>query len=95
MCVVRLKDSMCSKYVSTFLNSDIAQKMYDTMKKEVARANLSLENISDIMIPVPDVVDQEKIVSQIEELEKQIAVAQSIIDNSKLEKQKILDKYLK
>ena len=95
VCVVRLKDLMNSKYVSTFLNSDVAQKMYDTMKKEVARANLSLENISDIILPVPNSVEQKEIVTKIEELEKQIAEAQKVIDNSKQQKQEILDKYLK
>lgn len=50
------------------------------------------ENLS---IPVPPLSEQQKIVAQIEDLEKQIAEAQAIIDNSKLQKQEILDKYLK
>ena len=56
---------------------------------------LAIKTIANIKIPVPPVEDQQKIVSQIEELEKQIAQAQAIIDNSKQQKQEILDKYLK
>ena len=49
----------------------------------------------NVDVKLPSLNDQQKIVSQIEELEKQIAEAQAIIDNSKQQKQEILDKYLK
>lgn len=45
-------------------------------------------------ISIPPLEEQEKIVSQIEELEKQISEAQAVIDSSKQKKQEILDKYL-
>ena len=48
-----------------------------------------------INVKIPPLEEQQKIVFQIKELEKQIAEAQSIIDNSKQQKQAILDKYLK
>lgn len=48
-----------------------------------------------ISVKIPQLSEQQKIVAQIEELEKQIAEAQTIIDNSKQQKQEILDKYLK
>lgn len=56
---------------------------------------LSIKTIANIKIPVPVLSEQQKIVTQIEKLEKQIAEAQAIIDNSKQQKQEILDKYLK
>ena len=56
---------------------------------------LAIKTIANIKIQVPTLADQQKIVSQIEKLEKQIAEAQAIIDNSKQQKQEILDKYLK
>lgn len=56
---------------------------------------LAIKTIANIKIPVPPLEEQQRIVSQIEELEKQIAEAQSIIDDSKAKKQAILDKYLK
>lgn len=71
--------------------------------------NLHLENLNvgmgpgglnrntayNLNINLPPIKDQQKIVSYIEKLEKQIAEIQAIIDNSKQQKQKILDKYLK
>lgn len=48
-----------------------------------------------INVKIPPLEEQQKIVFQIKELEKQIAEAQAIIDNSKQQKQEILDKYLK
>lgn len=55
----------------------------------------SVSILKEIKIYCPTLTEQQKIVSQIEELENQIAEAQSIIDNSKQQKQAILDKYLK
>ncbi len=55
----------------------------------------SVTVLKEIKIYCPPLADQQKIVSQIEEFEKQIAEAQAIIDNSKKQKQEILDKYLK
>jgi len=49
----------------------------------------------NIDVKIPTLSNQQKIVSQIEELEKQIDEAQKIIDNSKQQKQDILDKYIK
>lgn len=48
-----------------------------------------------INVKIPPLEEQQKIVFQIKELEKQIAEAQAIIDNSKQQKQEILNKYLK
>ena len=63
--------------------------------KGLNHPRISIEDLLNLEIPIPPVKDQQKIASQIEELEKQIAEAQSIIDNSKQQKQEILDKYLK
>ena len=63
--------------------------------KGTAQPGLSVQNILKLSLDVPPLPEQQKIVAQIEKLEKQIAEAQSIIDNSKQQKQEILDKYLK
>lgn len=63
--------------------------------KGTAQPGLSVQNILKLSLDVPPLPEQQKIVAQIEKLEKQIAEAQAIIDNSKQQKQEILDKYLK
>ena len=55
----------------------------------------SVSVLKEIKVYCPSLTEQQKIVSQIEEFEKQIAEARNIIDNSKQQKQAILDKYLK
>lgn len=57
--------------------------------------SINEDDIKNFKIPVPPLSEQQKIVAKIEKLEKQIAEAQTIIDNSKQQKQEILDKYLK
>lgn len=64
-------------------------------RKQSGQIELAIQTIASIKIHVPPIKEQQKIVSQIEELEKQIAEAQIVIDNSKQQKQAILDKYLK
>lgn len=56
---------------------------------------LTVPMIKPLKIPVPSIIEQQKIVKQIEKLEEEINKAQQIIDDSKNKKQKILDKYLK
>ena len=77
------------------LRSKKMQNLIKNLTHGAGTPKLSLDRIKHIAIPVPPLEEQQKIVSQIEELEKQIAEAQAIIDNSKQQKQEILDKYLK
>ena len=60
----------------------------------MAQPKLSQVNMNRIMIPVPPLAEQEKIVQQIEILETQIAQAQKIVDAAPQQKQAILQKYL-
>lgn len=60
----------------------------------MAQPKLSQVNMNRIMIPVPPLAEQEKIVEQIEALEAQIAQAQKVIDDAPQQKQAILQKYL-
>lgn len=91
-----IKDRILPLYLAHILNSDkIRNYGFSVMTKSVHQANINGTLLKNYEIPVPPIKDQQKIVSQIEELEKQIAKARSIIDNSKQQKQEILDKYLK
>jgi type I restriction enzyme M protein len=82
------------KLLNSFLNSEDAFKMYDDMKIDVARANLSLQNISDLKIPLPPLSEQQKIVSEIEKIEAKIKVLETEIAAIPKQKETILKKYL-
>ena len=60
----------------------------------VAQPGLSVNNLDSILLNIPSLEEQEKIVQQIEILETQIAQAQKIIDDAPQQKQAILQKYL-
>ena len=74
--LVRVKDNRIkNKYLLIYLNSDRAKHMYDSMKSDTGRANLSLQDISDLNILLPAVDKQ---------IEFENFVAQ--VDKSKLQK---------
>ncbi len=87
-------DLLNYQFLNYFLNSDSAISEYTSMKKEVARANLSLQNISDIKIPLPPLSEQKAIVAEIEKIEAQIAELQQQIAEIPTQKEAILKKYL-
>lgn len=88
------EDILNVKLLNYFLNSINALNIYDTMKKDVARANLSLENISDIKFPLPSISVQQKIVSEIEVIENEIAALEKEVCAVPAQKEAILKKYL-
>lgn len=95
--ILRLdKSKLLPLYVLYQLYYNIGFKNIEKMATgQSGQIELAIKTIANIKIQVPTLADQQKIVSQIEELEKQITEAQAIIDNSKQQKQEILDKYLK
>ena len=88
------KDLIDVKLLNKFLNSVEAFKMYDDMKIDVARANLSLQNISDLKIPLPPLSEQQTIVSEIEKIEAKIKDLEAEISEIPKQKEAILKKYL-
>ena len=96
--IIRSTDE--NKLLSKFLyylfmyNNNLMEQMKAAMPKG-QYPSINDKDIRNFLIPIPPIKEQEKIVSQIEELEKQIAEAHKVIDNSKQQKQAILDKYLK
>ena len=63
--LVRLcQDDVLPDYLCCFLNSSMAEKFYASMKKDTARANLSLENISNIEFPCPANILEQQIITE-------------------------------
>lgn len=71
--LVRLnKDRVFPDYLCCFLNSKMAEAFYTSMKKDTARANLSLENISNIVFPCPKDITEQKAVAKKLHYEQQL-----------------------
>lgn len=57
--LVRINDARVrDKYLLIYLNSDGAKLMYDSMKSDTGRANLSLQDVSDLLILLPSIQKQ-------------------------------------
>ncbi len=89
-----LKNKLNPYYLNHILNTEESIIEYSKMKKEVARANLSLQNISDIKIFVPPLAEQQKIVSEIETIETKIKKMEEELQNIPKLKEAVLKKYL-
>ncbi len=90
-----IDESIITKeYLKYILLTDDLQLQIENNTKAVGVPKLALKRIEKLMIPLASLEEQQKIVSQIEKLEAQIAEAQSIIDKAPEQKQAILKKYL-
>ena len=81
--LVRIKDNTISdNYLLYYLNSDKAQMMYNSMKSDTGRANLSLQDIANLEILVPDLTLQVKFESFVEEIDKSRSRIQKSLEAS-------------
>ena len=81
--LVRVNDSRVrDKYLLTYLNSDRAQRMYDSMKSDTGRANLSLQDISDLLILLPNVEQQIEFETFANQVDKSKVAVQKSLDET-------------
>ena len=69
--LVRFNDSISVEFVKSFLKTTIGQKILDKLKRPVARANINLEEIASIKIPLPPLEKQTEISDHISALRLQ------------------------
>ncbi len=64
---VRISDErLSSDFVCWFLKSSLGQAELDYLKRPVARANINLDEISQILIPIPPKEMQEQILAKVQ-----------------------------
>lgn len=68
VCLIRLVDKRLNGYITKYLNSYVAYKIMMNDKVDTARANISLTNISDFIVPLPPIAEQERIIVKLEEI---------------------------
>ena len=67
ICAVRLKPELNPYYVQAFFQTGIGQTIIDRVKRPVARANINLEEVGSLPIPMLDKQQQAKIVKVMNE----------------------------
>lgn len=85
VCGVRLKENLSPFYVQAFYQTEIGQKIIERVKRPVARANLNLDEIGSLPIPLVSKSIQEKVVQKLQEgiknkLQKE-SEAQQLLDS--------------
>lgn len=67
VCGVRLKENLNPYYVQAFYQTEIGQKLIERVKRPVARANLNLDEIGALPIPLVDESTQQEIINKLKE----------------------------
>ena len=92
--LVRVNDSRVrDKYLLTYLNSDRAQRMYDSMKSDTGRANLSLQDISDLLILLPNVEQQIEFETFANQVDKSKVAVQKALEKMQLLFDSLMQQY--
>lgn len=83
LAIIRLKDNITNvRYLSKLLQSNLIKGQYEEEKKGVAQINLSLKNISELMIYLPSISEQQRIANELDKVSE-------LIDKSQTQLQKL------
>ena len=66
VCVIRLVDLGLSEYLVKYLNSIVAIDIMTSKSVDSARANLSLTSIRSLLVPIPPLIEQERIINKLQ-----------------------------
>ena len=92
--LVRVKDNRIkNKYLLIYLNSDRAKHMYDSMKSDTGRANLSLQDISDLNILLPAVDKQIEFENFVAQVDKSKSAVKKALDETQLLFDSLMQEY--
>lgn len=92
--LVRIEDKQINlNYLLQYLNSEKALQMYDAMKSDVARANLSLQDIGNLDILVPHRREQDAYADFVAQVDKSKFAVQQSIDTLQILKAKLMQDY--
>ena len=92
--LVRLKEGNCVQYIKEVLKSQVGQLSLNRLKRPVARANINLEEISQIKVPLPPLDKQREIANHIYTIRLKAKQLQEegkmIFENAKKEVEKMI-----
>ncbi|AEW86724.1 restriction endonuclease subunit S [Flavobacterium columnare] len=93
--IIRVTEKALPKYVQTILVSEIYKnQLLEIGDGATSREAITKQQLEDFKIPLPTISEQQKIVSEIEEIEEKIKVLETEITEIPKQKEAILKKYL-
>lgn len=92
--LVRIKDTrICDKYLLIYLNSEKAQQMYNSMKSDTGRANLSLQDIGNLLIILPPIDLQNQFADFVKQTEKSKSAVKQVLEKAETLKKALMQEY--
>lgn len=92
--LVRLKEGNDVQYIKELIKSKVGQLSLNRLKRPVARANINLEEISTIKVPLPPLAKQQEIANHIYGIRQQAKQLQeegkTILENAKKEVEQMI-----
>ena len=92
--LLRVDNLDTQKYLFYYLFGKDGQNLIKDKITGQAQGGLNSTNLKEIKIPLPPLATQQKIVAQIQEIEKKIESLQTVLDSVKTQKEQVLKKYL-
>lgn len=97
LAIIRLKNefNLNNKYIYYQLQSDKIKKVIEEINVSGAQANLSLDNVSNLIIPMPkNVKEQQKIAEALSDMDNLISSLEKLIEKKKTIKQGAMQELL-
>lgn len=96
LCILRCTKAIDNRFLFFLLNSDIIKKQQNSAENGSAQPNLSAASVIKYMVPLPSILEQQRIVDRIEsifaKLDEAKEKAQAVVDGFELRKSAILHK---
>jgi type I restriction enzyme S subunit len=90
LAIIRLRNKNITQYIYYFLNSDYVKKIIETESVQLAQANFSLGQLSDLDIVLPCHEEQTKIANFLSAIDQKIVVVAQQIEQAKQWKKGLL-----
>ena len=90
LAIIRLRNKNVTQYIYYFLNSDYVKKIIETESVQLAQANFSLGQLSDLDIVLPCHEEQTKIANFLSAIDQKIEVTSQQIEQAKQWKKGLL-----
>lgn len=97
LCLIKIKkenSKLISKYLEQYLKSDSCINQIRLRAKQGTVTNLHLEEIRELMIPLPEIKEQQKITSILSSVDEQIEITNALIEKTKEFKKGLMQKLL-